>query len=49
MVDLSDFTVRAGGIGKHYGAVTNYGTPALGHMDTQTIEEVITQPRKAQD
>lgn len=45
-----DFTVRAGGIGKHYGAVTpccqTMGPPneipsVLGHMDTQTIEEVI--------
>jgi MoaA/NifB/PqqE/SkfB family radical SAM enzyme len=44
-----DFTVRAGGIGKHYGAVTpccqTMGPPneipsVLGHMDTQTIEEV---------
>ena len=45
-----DFTVRAGGIGNHYGAVTpccqTMGPPneipsVLGHMDTQTIEEVI--------
>lgn len=44
-----DFTVRAGGIGQHYGAVTpccqTMGPPneiqsVLGHMDTQTIEEV---------
>lgn len=45
-----DFTVRAGGIGDHYGAVTpccqTMGPPneipsVLGHMDTQTIAEVI--------
>lgn len=45
-----DFTVRAGGIGDHYGAVTpccqTMGPPneipsVLGHMDTQSIAEVI--------
>ena len=45
-----DFTVRSGGIGDHYGAVTpccqTMGPPneipsVLGHMDTQSIAEVI--------